>query len=210
MKHAPRRGKLGCCPDEENDANSQVQRVRDANKSRPCAVSSRFTRSVPPQHFTITTPIHSRSITSNMAPVFKLAPGVQSYAWGKKGQSSLAAQFSQVSVPDFTIDENETYAEVSAGCWKKGVGVLGPRSGRCSVVRRTEVERGSGAGTTLRFSRDLSSPTPPPTFLSPRPCQARPYSRSAMTGCIGPHPSAGHTTYLSITPPTPRVPESTR
>jgi mannose-6-phosphate isomerase class I len=49
-----------------------------------------------------------------MAPVFKLAPGVQSYAWGKKGQSSLAAQFSQVSVPDFTIDDNETYAEVSA------------------------------------------------------------------------------------------------
>ena len=84
-----------------------------------------------------------------MAPVFKLAPGVQSYAWGKKGQSSLAAQFSQVSVPDFTIDEDETYAEVSAGCWKKGVGVLGARPGRCSVVRRTEVERGSGAGTTL-------------------------------------------------------------
>jgi len=48
-----------------------------------------------------------------MAPVFKIAPGVQDYAWGKKGSSSLTAQFGKVSVDGFEIDEDKTYAEVS-------------------------------------------------------------------------------------------------
>jgi len=46
-------------------------------------------------------------------PVFKIAPGIQSYDWGKRGSSSLAAQLATESVPDFEIDENKTYAEVS-------------------------------------------------------------------------------------------------
>ena len=45
--------------------------------------------------------------------VFKLSPGIQSYAWGKKGSASLAAQLAQVSVEGFGIDEDKTYAEVS-------------------------------------------------------------------------------------------------
>jgi mannose-6-phosphate isomerase len=48
-----------------------------------------------------------------MAPVFKIAPGVQDYAWGKKGSSSLAAQYGKVSVDKFEIDEEKSYAEVS-------------------------------------------------------------------------------------------------
>ena len=59
--------------------------------------------------------ISSRAEISTMAPVFKLAPGVQDYAWGKKGSSSLAAQFGKVCVTDFEIDEEKTYAEVSWG-----------------------------------------------------------------------------------------------
>lgn len=45
-------------------------------------------------------------------PVFKIAPGIQAYDWGKKGHSSLAAQFALESVPDFEIDEGRSYAEV--------------------------------------------------------------------------------------------------
>lgn len=45
-------------------------------------------------------------------PVFKIAPGIQSYDWGKKGSSSLAAQLAEESVPDFILDENKPYAEV--------------------------------------------------------------------------------------------------
>lgn len=46
-------------------------------------------------------------------PAFKVAPGVNSYDWGKRGSSSLVAQLATESVPDFVIDENKTYAEVS-------------------------------------------------------------------------------------------------
>ena len=45
--------------------------------------------------------------------VFKLSPGIQSYEWGKKGSASLAAQLGSVCVPDFEIDEEKRYAEVS-------------------------------------------------------------------------------------------------
>jgi mannose-6-phosphate isomerase len=48
-------------------------------------------------------------------PVFKLAPGIQSYAWGKRGGASLAAQLASKSIPGFEVDEDKTYAEVSAG-----------------------------------------------------------------------------------------------
>jgi mannose-6-phosphate isomerase len=44
--------------------------------------------------------------------IIKLAPGIQPYAWGKKGGSSIAAQFAKVSVPDFQIEDEKTYAEV--------------------------------------------------------------------------------------------------
>lgn len=46
-------------------------------------------------------------------PVFKLAPGIQLYDWGKKGSASLAAQLGSVCIPDFEVDEGKTYAEVS-------------------------------------------------------------------------------------------------
>jgi hypothetical protein len=46
------------------------------------------------------------------SPIFKIAPGIQDYAWGKKGGSSLAAQFADVSVKDFKIKDDKTYAEV--------------------------------------------------------------------------------------------------
>ncbi|KAK8850757.1 mannose-6-phosphate isomerase [Kwoniella newhampshirensis] len=47
--------------------------------------------------------------------IFKLAPGVQSYDWGKKGSASLAAQFGKVCVPDFKIEDDKTYAELWMG-----------------------------------------------------------------------------------------------
>jgi len=46
------------------------------------------------------------------APVFKIVPGLQSYAWGKKGSSSLAAQLGSRSIPDLSIDDEKPYAEV--------------------------------------------------------------------------------------------------
>lgn len=54
--------------------------------------------------------------TQAQAPVFKITPGIQDYAWGKKGSSSLAAQLATKSIgDDFTVDEDKTYAEVSEG-----------------------------------------------------------------------------------------------
>lgn len=50
--------------------------------------------------------------------VFKLSPGIQSYAWGKKGSASLAAQLGDVCVPDFKVDEGETYAEVRSSLYR--------------------------------------------------------------------------------------------
>ncbi|KIR62532.1 mannose-6-phosphate isomerase [Cryptococcus bacillisporus CA1873] len=51
-----------------------------------------------------------------MSPsVFKIAPGINSYDWGKKGSASLAAQLATTSIPDFSIDENKTYAELWMG-----------------------------------------------------------------------------------------------
>ncbi|WVR08813.1 mannose-6-phosphate isomerase, class I [Kwoniella sp. DSM 27419] len=47
--------------------------------------------------------------------IFKIAPGVQSYDWGKKGSASLAAQLGSVSVPGFDISEDKTYAELWMG-----------------------------------------------------------------------------------------------
>ncbi|KAL7420947.1 Mannose-6-phosphate isomerase [Cryptotrichosporon argae] len=48
-------------------------------------------------------------------PVFKVAPGIQSYDWGKRGSASLAAQLAAESVPDFEVDEDKTYAELWMG-----------------------------------------------------------------------------------------------
>ena len=49
---------------------------------------------------------------ASTSSVFKLAPGIQDYAWGKKGASSLAAEFAKVSVKNFQIKDDKTYAEV--------------------------------------------------------------------------------------------------
>lgn len=47
-------------------------------------------------------------------PVFKVAPTVQQYDWGKLGLSSKVAHFAQVSkLSGFTVDEKAPYAEVN-------------------------------------------------------------------------------------------------
>lgn len=50
---------------------------------------------------------------ASTSPVFKITPGIQSYDWGKKGSSSLAAQLATTCIENFSVDENKTYAEVS-------------------------------------------------------------------------------------------------
>ena len=45
--------------------------------------------------------------------MFKLVPGIQSYDWGKLGENSKAAKFAQVSIPNFVIENDKPYAEVS-------------------------------------------------------------------------------------------------
>ena len=52
-------------------------------------------------------------MTRSSPAIFKLAPGIQSYAWGKKGRSSLSAQLAETCIPGFEVDEDKTYAEVS-------------------------------------------------------------------------------------------------
>ncbi len=45
--------------------------------------------------------------------VFKIAPTVQQYDWGKLGISSKVAVFAQsAGIPDFHVDESKPYAEV--------------------------------------------------------------------------------------------------
>lgn len=47
-------------------------------------------------------------------PLIQLQCGVNSYEWGKKGNSSRAAQFAAASLPenDFKIEDEKPYAEV--------------------------------------------------------------------------------------------------
>lgn len=52
-------------------------------------------------------------MTIDFVPAFQLSCGVQSYAWGKIGSSSKAAQYG-TTTPGFTIDEKTPYAEVSS------------------------------------------------------------------------------------------------
>jgi mannose-6-phosphate isomerase len=54
-------------------------------------------------------------MASLTAPIFKIIPTTQQYDWGKTGSSSKVAQFASKSkVPNFTLDENTPYAEVSS------------------------------------------------------------------------------------------------
>jgi mannose-6-phosphate isomerase len=48
-------------------------------------------------------------------PLIQLQCGVNSYEWGKKGNSSRAAQFAAASLDqnDFKIEDEKPYAEVS-------------------------------------------------------------------------------------------------
>ena len=49
-----------------------------------------------------------------MAAVFKIIPTTQKYDWGKIGLSSKVAQYAVAcKLPDFTLDANAPYAEVS-------------------------------------------------------------------------------------------------
>lgn len=46
-------------------------------------------------------------------PLIQLQCGVNSYAWGKKGQESAAAKFAAATpASDFTIQHDQPYAEV--------------------------------------------------------------------------------------------------
>ncbi|KAG1795260.1 RmlC-like cupin domain-containing protein [Suillus variegatus] len=48
--------------------------------------------------------------------VFRLIPATQNYPWGKKGSSSLVAQLADGSgIPDFKINESNSYAEMWMG-----------------------------------------------------------------------------------------------
>lgn len=48
------------------------------------------------------------------SPVFPIVATTQQYDWGKVGLASKVAQFAQSSqAPDFVLDENAPYAEVS-------------------------------------------------------------------------------------------------
>ena len=49
---------------------------------------------------------------TDFQPIFKITPGVQSYDWGKIGSTSLAAQFGERCIEDFTTDDSKPYAEV--------------------------------------------------------------------------------------------------
>ncbi|KAL7409112.1 mannose-6-phosphate isomerase [Mrakia frigida] len=53
-------------------------------------------------------------MTIDFVPAFQLSCGVQSYAWGKIGASSKAAQYG-TTTPGFTIDEKTPYAELWMG-----------------------------------------------------------------------------------------------
>ena len=49
-------------------------------------------------------------------PLIRLQCGVNSYAWGKKGEASAAAKFAAATAPpDFTIQEDQPYAELWMG-----------------------------------------------------------------------------------------------
>jgi hypothetical protein len=87
-----------------------------AHASARANVSSRhdFTPYVNPAPTVSTSFLSCHNCTMSSAPVFKIIPGVQSYAWGKKGSSSLAAQLGERSIPDFSIDDEKPYAEVSS------------------------------------------------------------------------------------------------
>lgn len=67
------------------------------------------------------------------APVFKIVPGLQSYAWGKKGSSSLAAQLGSRSIPDYQIDDEKPYAEVCLPPWLSRLHLIGQTT-RCLPI----------------------------------------------------------------------------
>ena len=47
-------------------------------------------------------------------PFLILSAAVQTYAWGKRGYNSEAGRLKSCGDEHFTIDEEQTYAEVSA------------------------------------------------------------------------------------------------
>ncbi|RDB27634.1 Mannose-6-phosphate isomerase [Hypsizygus marmoreus] len=57
---------------------------------------------------------------SSVTPVFKIAPTIQQYDWGKPGSTAKVAQFASASkLPGFAIDESSPYAELWMGTHPK-------------------------------------------------------------------------------------------
>ncbi|WVQ84630.1 mannose-6-phosphate isomerase [Cryptococcus sp. DSM 104549] len=56
-----------------------------------------------------------RASTPPTMAVFKMEPGIQLYDRGKKGSASLAAHLAVTSIPNFSIDVDNTYAELWMG-----------------------------------------------------------------------------------------------
>ena len=52
-------------------------------------------------------------MSSEKPPFLVLSPALQTYAWGKRGSQSEACSLKASADPDFVIDANQTYAEVS-------------------------------------------------------------------------------------------------
>lgn len=64
-----------------------------------------------------TTTTESSSSSTMQVPLLRLQCGVNSYEWGKVGSSSAAAKFAAATpAADFSIEENQPYAEVSIAC----------------------------------------------------------------------------------------------
>lgn len=51
-------------------------------------------------------------------PLIRLQCGVNTYDWGKKGSDSAAARFATATpAPDFSVQEDQPYAEVCLLTW---------------------------------------------------------------------------------------------
>lgn len=106
-------------------------------------------------------------MASTTPSVFKIIPGLQSYAWGKKGSSSLAAQLGTTSIPDFTIDDEKPYAEVRSSHlmhahYAVKPMIAGSITNSPSRFHETELIRSYGWEPTQTFLPNSNPPPPQP------------------------------------------------
>lgn len=88
-------------------------------------------------------------------PFLVLSPALQTYAWGKRGSQSAACRLKASADPDFTPDENQTYAEVAL---RQKFTPLTFDSRYCSYSYGWErTKRVQPSSSTLNLSRECSS-----------------------------------------------------